>query len=274
MSEIQAITRLAPTPSGYLHEGNAVNFLLVRRLADAVGARVLLRIDDMDAERMRPAYVEDVFEVLHWLGIRWDDGPIDAMDFDSRFSLRARHEAYRLQAGTLMTAGHAYACICSRRQGAGRCVRDCRTSQHDLVPGISALRLAIEPGTLVQLDGRWIDLHHEIGDPVIWRRDDHVAYHLASVIEDRDHEVTHVVRGEDLRASSALHAYLGPILGARTPVQYLHHPLVVDADGNKLSKSQLRTGPMPRTTAKRASIEDIAEGLVDAILRDFASFAD
>lgn len=274
MSEAQAITRIAPTPSGYLHEGNAVNFLLVRRLADALNARVLLRIDDMDADRMRPEYVEDVFDVLAWLGVRWEAGPIDAADFDSRFSLRARRESYRRQAGTLMAAGHAYVCTCSRRLGAGRCVQGCRAMQHDLVPGFSALRLAIDPGTVMQVDGTDIDLHHELGDPVLWRRDDHVAYHLASVIEDRDHGITHVVRGEDLRVSSALHAHLGPLVGARTSVRFKHHPLVVDAQGIKLSKSQLRTGPMPRTAAQRARIENIAERLAESIIEDVAGLVD
>ncbi|MFM8896894.1 MAG: glutamate--tRNA ligase family protein, partial [Actinomycetales bacterium] len=90
MSSAEATTRFAPTPSGFLHEGNAVNFLLVQRLADALGATVLLRIDDMDVDRLRDEYVEDIFEVLHWLGLQWQAGPIDAADLRDRCSLRAR----------------------------------------------------------------------------------------------------------------------------------------------------------------------------------------
>lgn len=261
MSNAQAITRIAPTPSGYLHEGNAVNFMLVSWLADAVGASMLLRIDDMDADRIRPEYVEDIFEVLNWLGIRWQVGPGDPADFHARFSLRARRESYRLQARALMAAGLAYACTCSRRQGAGRCVQQCRSSQLELTPGSTALRLAIEPGTMVKVDGREIDLYGELGDPVLWRRDDQVAYHLANVVEDTEQGITHVVRGEDLVVSSALHAHLARLTGAGTPVQYRHHRLVVDERGMKLSKSQLRTGPMPRTQAQRTRIEGLAEGM-------------
>ena len=68
-------TRIAPTPSGYLHEGNLVNALLTVRLADEMGAEVALRIDDMDAFRLRREYVEDIFRCLDWLGLSWQTGP-------------------------------------------------------------------------------------------------------------------------------------------------------------------------------------------------------
>lgn len=263
MSSAEAITRFAPTPSGFLHEGNAVNFLLVQRLADALGATVLLRIDDMDVDRLRDEYVEDIFEVLHWLGLQWQAGPIDAADLRDRCSLRARTVDYRRQALALVGSGHAYACTCSRRIGAGLCVQQCRERGVELIPGHSALRLALEPGTIVDIDGHSFDLHRELGHPVLWRRDDTVAYHLASVIEDRDHAVTHVVRGEDLRLASALHAHLAGLLGSPSPVRYRHHRLVVDVHGRKLSKSQLRTGPMPRTQRQRERIEALAEEIAD-----------
>jgi glutamyl-tRNA synthetase len=74
-------TRIAPTPSGFLHAGNAFNFLQTAALAKQSGARVLLRIDDMDRDRYRPAYVNDIFETLDFLGIHWQEGPKQINDF-------------------------------------------------------------------------------------------------------------------------------------------------------------------------------------------------
>ena len=267
MSDLPAATRIAPTPSGYLHRGNAVNFLLVRWLADAIDATVRLRIDDMDVDRYRQEYVQDVFEVLHWLGIDWQGGPVDVNDFQESHSLGARTHLYRDEAARLQAAGFAYACTCSRRHGGGQCVQDCRSRQPPLTPGQSALRLAIAPGTTIEVDGTAIDLVRELGDPVLWRRDDRVSYHLASVIEDRDQGITHVIRGEDLRVCSALHLHLAELLGSTTEITYRHHPLLVDERGVKLSKSQMQRGPLPRTDAVREDIYLRAEVLAQALLR-------
>ena len=76
--------RLAPTPSGFLHLGNALNFLLIWQCARQNGGKILLRIDDLDSERKRPAYLEDIFESLHWLGIDWDEGPRSPEDFEQK----------------------------------------------------------------------------------------------------------------------------------------------------------------------------------------------
>ena len=251
-------TRIAPTPSGYLHEGNAVNILLVRWLADMLGASVVLRIDDMDPDRCRPEYVHDIFDVLAWLEIPWDEGPADPEDFSTRFSLQARQRAYWVEAAQLTESGHAFVCTCSRREGSGSCIAGCREQRHALATGASALRLVIPPGTVIEVDGIGIDLQAELGEPVLWRREGIAAYHLASVVEDRDHGITHVVRGEDLRASSALHAYLAPLVAPDQTIAYLHHPLIFDAGGHKLSKSQLRNGPMPRTSHARDRIHQAA----------------
>jgi hypothetical protein len=94
------ITRLAPTPSGYLHAGNAINFLITARLAQESGSRVLLRIDDLDQERVRPEYVEDVFRSLEWLGIHWDDGPSGPEELYSTWSQQLRTARYLTLAAT------------------------------------------------------------------------------------------------------------------------------------------------------------------------------
>lgn len=263
-----ATTRLAPTPSGYLHPGNAVNFVLVRWLADDLDARVALRIDDVDADRSRPEYVDDIFRVLDWLGITWDEGPTCTADLRARFSLEHRRQEHRAHAQQLLESGHAYPCACSRRDGGGqRCVAGCRAAGLPWNAGQTALRLHIPASTTVHDGAESINLPEAFGEPILWRRDDRAAYHLANVVEDQRLQVTHVVRGEDLRASSALHVHLAGLLGASAAAQaaYLHHPLITDAAGAKLSKSQLRTGPMDRTPARRAEVLAMADGLAPTI---------
>ena len=88
------LTRIAPTPSGYLHAGNAINFLITAEVARAVGAGIRLRIDDLDAERMRPPYVDDIFASLRWLGIAWSEGPRDRMEHERMYSQLSRLARY------------------------------------------------------------------------------------------------------------------------------------------------------------------------------------
>jgi glutamyl-tRNA synthetase len=259
------VTRIAPTPSGYLHLGNAVNFQLVDWLAHQQGACVVLRIDDIDAGRYRREYVEDVFAVLDWLGITPDRGPRDRTDFEAGFSLGRRATTYRQEADGLLAAGHAYVCRCSRREaGAGRaCAASCASRDYELVAGESALRLRIP-----------VDVRHEIvgtgsgnagsrHDPILWRRDGLPAYHLASVIEDRDQGVTHIVRGHDLLEASGLHRYLATLLDAPglASADFIHHPLVADERGVKLSKSRMSAGPMELTDSLRNRVREVAASM-------------
>ena len=109
-----------------------------------------------------------------------------------------------------------------------------------------------------------VDVAEEIGDVVVWRRDDLPAYHLASIVEDRDLGVTDVVRGEDLRASTAVQVFLAPYLGADAfaRARFVHHALVTDASGAKLSKSQAGTGrPLDRSPHARSQVWDVARSL-------------
>lgn len=246
-----AITRLAPTPSGFLHEGNAVNFLLVSALAHRAGASVVLRIDDTDSRRYRTEYVEDIFAVLDWLQIDWHSGPRSPADFERDFSQRHRTDYYRSALDGAVAQGlEVFACRCSRSQvraaGVSGCVGDCRRADFPLVPGESALR-ADTP----------------TGDVVLWRRDDLPAYHLVSIIEDRDCGTTHVVRGEDLRPSTDIQVHLAPHLGATrfAEATFVHHRLVLGQDGTKLSKSQLAAGPLERSEETLDRIRALASAL-------------
>ena len=240
------ITRLAPTPSGFLHAGNAVNALLTSWLAREHGLVLALRIDDMDAPPYRPDYVEDALGVLEWLGIDWSAGPHSLAEFEQSYSLRQRTDYYRSELARAQEAGlEVYACRCTRASstaaGVRGCAGGCRTAGHSPDDGESALRAHLGP---------------EIDDPILWRRDDLPAYHLASVIEDRDLGTTHVVRGEDLRESTRIQVALARYLDATgfARATFLHHPLVVGNDGSKLSKSQLTGGPIARDDAEREAI--------------------
>ena len=256
---------MAPTPSGFLHIGNAANFLIAAWLArDGVLA---LRIDDMDAGRTRPEYVADIFDVIRWLGIEWSMGPRDAGDQQAHFSMTRRTEHYRAGLRALMEAGvDVFACACSRADlaGARSCVADCRSTGVEFRPGETALR-AVLPEGRVAVDGAHIDLRAEHGDVVLWRRDDLPAYHLVTVLEDRDLGTTDVVRGLDLLASSALHLWLAGHLEPGRLIRYRHHALVPGPMGMKLSKSQGFSSPLPRTDENLEVARRLARDLADPL---------
>jgi glutamyl/glutaminyl-tRNA synthetase len=109
-------TRIAPTPSGFLHEGNAFAFILTAALAQVYGASILLRVDDLDNDRKRPEYVDDLFQTLHWLGVDWKEGPTDANDLEQRWSQMHRIPLYEAALERLREKGLVYACGCSRKE--------------------------------------------------------------------------------------------------------------------------------------------------------------
>lgn len=257
-------TRIAPTPSGFLHLGNAANALATAWWAEVLGGSLHLRIDDLDGDRVRPEYVEDILDLLTWLGIDWDTGP-RSQDEASRARM-GRVAACRDALAAALDAGlPAYACRCSRRQLAGvavgGCPGGCRHLDLDLHPQQTALRLAVDPATTVDVDGTMVDLAMAMGDFVIWRRDDLPAYQWASVIEDDAHAITHILRGRDLVESTAAQTHLATLLDLpHAPgMTVRHHELVLDPAGRKLSKSQMSTAQgLPRTTRTREQVTEIA----------------
>ena len=235
-------SRIAPTPSGYLHAGNALNFLITQQLARLSGGSVTLRIDDLDATRARAEYVDDIFRSLQWLGLVWDEGPRNADDFFLNWSQRSRlAQAYALLEA-LLDAGHLYACTCSRKA-----VPTCSCRQRELPfdgPDTS-WRLRV-PATckvdIPELSGgyRTIDLAERMPDPVLRQRSGLPAYQVMSLADDLAMRMTLIVRGEDLLPSSACQLHMATLLGLASyrPVRFLHHPLLYDARGRKLSKSE------------------------------------
>lgn len=230
----QSRLRIAPTPSGLLHLGNAVNFTLnwlAARLQPQ--ARLLLRIDDLDAERKRPEYVQNIFDTLHWLGLDWDEGPRSPEDVEREWSQRHRLPLYEALLNTLRERKCLFACAKSRR---------------DLAPfaGQYPEVFRQQPCSLDDADVAWrirTSLPHRPEhmppDFVVRRRDGIPAYQVVSVADDVFFGITHIIRGEDLRASTHAQQYLAQCAGmsAVERIAFLHHPLLTDEQGHKLSKS-------------------------------------
>ncbi len=245
-------TRIAPTPSGLLHVGNAWSFTLTWLAARASGGTVRLRIDDLDAERARDEYLEDIFASLRWLGLDWDAGPRNVADFRAAYSQRLRLDRYGEAISKLAADGHAYACACSRakarraalERGVGVYPGSCRARGLDVASTGHVLRFRVPEGEVRARDenGGAFALRsaRDIGDFVLRRRGGDPAYQIASVLDDAAHGVNFVVRGLDLMPSTGAQLALASALGLRgfPDIRFWHHELVRDDSGEKLSKSR------------------------------------
>ncbi len=240
------VGRLAPSPTGYLHVGHARSFLFAWWHARSRGGRVVLRIEDLDRERVKPGASDRVLADLEWLGLDWD-GPV-------LFQSQAQ-AALRAAARDLLARGLAFACTCTRREVAlsaphatdgevrypgtcrGRFPASAETAER--IGRDAALRLCVEPGTIALEDGFAgafsSDPGREVGDFLVVRRDGAVAYQLAVVVHDALQGVTEVLRGWDLLPSTARQWLLQERLGLAHP-RWFHVPLVVGDDGRRLAK--------------------------------------
>jgi glutamyl/glutaminyl-tRNA synthetase len=245
--EIQSFrrTRIAPTPSGYLHLGNVLSFALTAGLARRSGASILLRIDDLDRERVSREYVEDIFETLVFLGIPWDEGPRDMEEYERAWSQVHRLGLYREALERLRESGKVFACGCSRskilresREGAYP--GTCREKGMSLDTKGCSWRVRTEGaglGAEMTIGGAGLPV--EMTDFVVRKKDGYPAYQLTSVIDDLYFGVDLVVRGDDLRASTAAQRWLAGELGFDEfgRVRIYHHPLLMESGDEKLSKS-------------------------------------
>lgn len=225
--------RFAPSPTGDLHLGSLLAALGSWLEARAAGGQWLLRIDDLDTQRAAPASADRQQTQLARIGLVPDGRPL-------RQSTRGA--AYAAALAQLEAAGLAYRCACSRSDLAARnglhperCIRPARED------GAFAWRLRVPQGLLGfddHLQGRFaLDLQRDVGDFVLRRADGMWAYQLAVVVDDAASGITAVVRGADLLESTPRQILLQRLLGLPTPT-YLHLPVLVDAAGCKLSKSQ------------------------------------
>lgn len=243
-------TRFAPTPSGLLHPGNGASFVATWLLARAAGGAVVLRIDDLDRARRRDDYVEDIFRTLEWLGLDYDEGPAGPDDFYRHWSQHRRLDRYYAALEQLRQADLLYACRCSRREVAaattdGNYPGTCRARGLGFdQPGI-AWRVRVPAGATIaftdwQRGPQQLDISGRMGDFVVRQKNELPAYQIASLVDDTDWRINFIVRGEDLLDATAAQRYLAGLLQrpAFGQATFLHHPLLREADGSKLSKSR------------------------------------
>ena len=265
------IGRFAPTPSGYLHFGSLVAALASWLDARAAGGRWLVRMEDLDPPREVAGAQAAILQTLDSYGLHWDGEVV----YQS-----LRHDAYQQVIDRLLAQGLAYACTCSRKQlepYQGIYPGTCRNAGHTTED--AAIRVRV-PELLYRFEDRVQGaysqhLGRESGDFVIRRRDGLYAYQLAVVLDDAWQGVTDIVRGADLLDSTPRHLYLQELLGLPQP-RYLHVPLIIQPDGNKLGKSY-RSPPLDPDQAApllvralralgQAPEADLADGSVQDVL--------
>lgn len=193
-----------------------------------------VRIDDLDPHRARPGIADRILYQLEALGLYWDG----AVVFQ-----QGRTALYQEGLDQLSKDGHIYGCRCSRVEiGQGLYSGCCRERGLPVGAEGLSLRIRVAPEMISLVDrvhGHYHQrLDQSVGDFVLFRRDGVHAYHLATVLDDAEMGITHVVRGSDLLESTPRQIYLQNLLALATPI-YAHTPLLVDGDGRKLSKSQL-----------------------------------
>jgi glutamyl-tRNA synthetase len=236
-------SRIAPTPSGYLHTGNGFNFVLTHLYTRRAGGLLKLRIYDADIGRSRPEFIEDIFRQLEWLGIEWDLGPSGPEDFVKNHSQQQRFDLYAAVLQKLQHGGHVYPCSCSRKEirkvAPGGVYPGLCRKQYASLSQHQAIRLVVPQESVVSVNGTRVALCKSMGDFVLWRKDGLPSYQLASLCDDVEDRINCIVRGQDLIDSSAAQLFLADQLGTRTfpGADFIHHPLVTGNDGSKLSKS-------------------------------------
>ncbi|HEY1922610.1 MAG TPA: tRNA glutamyl-Q(34) synthetase GluQRS [Tepidisphaeraceae bacterium] len=249
-----ATTRLAPSPTGALHLGNARTFLINWILAKQLNWRILLRIEDLDGPRVKAAADRLLIDDLNYLGLDWDEGPV----YQS-----SRAGEYRAAIESLIARGLAYPCVCSRKEVDSAASAPHAEDGASIYPGTCRGKFSSaqeakeksgrEPAIRflaadrdVEFDDRFLgrfagrqslNVSRRLGDFVIAKADGTAAYQLAVVVDDLAGSVTEVVRGDDLLKSTFRQILLYEALGATGSIpRYTHLPLVVGTDGRRLAK--------------------------------------
>jgi glutamyl-tRNA synthetase len=258
------ITRLAPSPTGAMHLGNARTFLINWMLARRQSWRVLLRIEDLDGPRIKTGADRQAIEDLSGLGLNWDEGPI----YQS-----TRAHIYQSAISTLLARKLAYPCVCSRREAEAAASAPHAEDGAAVYPGTCRDRFASmeqargesgrEPVVRFRVPECKINVDDQfrghcefdasaLGDFIIAKADGTAAYQLAVVVDDAQSAVTEVIRGDDLLESTARQILLYEALGfGRQLPRWWHLPLVVGTDGRRLAK---RHGDTRLETYRRAGV--------------------
>lgn len=250
------VGRFAPTPSGYMHLGNAWAAILAWAAAQSCGGHVILRIDDLDTRaRGREELTAQLISDLTWLGLTWEGEPI----YQSQ-----RQASYQAALDSLSAQGLIYPCFCRRADlhaadaphasdgtpiYAGTCAHlSPKELEHAYQTGkVPAFRLRMPKDFELSAEISFTDvargtyrqnLAREVGDFIVQRSDGVFAYQLACAVDDGELGVTQVTRGGDLLSSTPRQIYIQKLLGLPTPT-YIHIPLLMAPDGHRLSKRNL-----------------------------------
>ncbi|MEP1231551.1 MAG: tRNA glutamyl-Q(34) synthetase GluQRS [Litorimonas sp.] len=231
-------TRFAPSPTGYLHLGHVMAAKAVFDFSVDRNAQCLLRIEDIDQTRCRPEFTQAIFDDLGWLGFSWPQ-PV---------RLQSEHMSdYQSALATLRGQGLLYECFKTRSELAAACPAP--LSKAELAQRLSAgkpyaLRLSIK-ACKASLSGKalsYIDNEQEkiinldkLEDIVVARKDIGTSYHIAVTHDDMAQNITHVIRGEDLQDQTPYHVLIQTLMSWPVPI-YHHHTLIMDKEGQKLSK--------------------------------------
>ncbi|MBT3197059.1 MAG: glutamate--tRNA ligase [Gammaproteobacteria bacterium] len=243
-------TRFAPSPTGYLHVGGARTALFSWLYARRHGGDFILRIEDTDRERSTEASVNAILEGMNWLGLEYDQGP---------FYQTHRFDRYKEVIQQLLEQGSAYYCYCSReeldkmREGqrarkekpryTGLCRS--RTEPREGVDPVIRFRNPTEGAVVVDdlVRGKVVFQNSELDDLIIARSDGTPTYNLTVVVDDLDMGLTHVIRGDDHLNNTPRQINILKALGAELP-KYAHLPMILGADGSRLSKRHGAVGVM------------------------------
>lgn len=244
------LTRYAPTPSGFLHLGNIYSFILTYQLAKKYSAKILLRIDDLDRERVRKTYLQDIFHTLDFLELPYSFGPKNLNDFEQNYSQALRMPLYLDALEVLKNNGNLFACNCSRKKiqkisPNGFYNGSCRDRRLDFTEKNMAWRMLLSSNQELKIkdliNGDILcKVPEEIVDCVLKRKNGFPSYQLASVIDDLHFGTNLIIRGIDLWPSSLAQLYLSSLLPENTfsKAVFFHHSLMKDNEQKKLSKSE------------------------------------
>ncbi len=246
----QVVTRFAPSPTGYLHLGHVVNAIYVWGLARALGGEVILRLEDHDRNRCKPIYETAILEDLEWLGLHPDRGlPAEFRAGDSPYRQSSHPERYAAVWDRLWAQGQAYICDCSRKTIRARTAQPmggeirydgfCRDRGLPPAPDRN-WRVRLPRSSVAFEDAR---LGHQeqtpaeqCGDLMLRDRKSNWSYQFCVVVDDLHDGVNFVVRGEDILDSTGRQLLLADAIGQPLEAVFLHHGLLVDETGRKLSK--------------------------------------
>jgi glutamyl-tRNA synthetase len=259
--------RLAPSPTGAQHVGNARTYLIAWLAARSAGGTVALRMEDLDGPRIKKGAAEQALNDLRWLGLDWDGEPIVQ-------STRMAHYAAALE--SLKAKNLVYPCTCTRSDVAAAASAPHAGDEGPAYPGTCSYRLATDVPTDRPYCWRFrvsdspafvddyrgpiaIDLKQQGGDFVVWKTDGTPAYQLSVVVDDAAMGVTQVIRGDDLIPSTPRQMLMYEALGL-VPPTFAHVPLVVGTDGRRLAK---RHGDTRLSTLRAARVKpEILVGLL------------